>query len=442
MKKYSRREFIDHAAKGTAGLLVLPLAGRAITQRSGSSLSNSRVVTVSDDNSISGNQFNQAVIQQMVDSGIRSLTGIEDAGEAWKSLFPGLNQNSVIGIKINCIASGMPSHPEVTYSVCNALTSMQVNGASFPENNIIIWDRTTGELRNAGYSINTDSSGIRCFGTNQSGVGYSSTNYDVNGSSQKISTILTDMSDYLVNLYVLKNHGMAGVTLGLKNHYGTCNSPGSLHGGHCDPFIPALNALSPIKDKHIISIGDAITGIISGGPSGTPQVSPKSLIFSTDPVAGDTVARQMLKDHGTADSSINSATHIDTAAGSSYNLGIADPSQIEQILVENPSTNIKDPNIENKLPSQFQLFQNYPNPFNSETTLSYQLNKGSKVRVDIFDLHGKFVYRVVDQHQSPGYYRFNWDSRNSSGILVPSGIYFASFNIDGIRQNFKMQLIK
>jgi hypothetical protein len=200
--------------------------------------------------------------------------------------------------------------------------------------------------------------------------------------------------------------------------------------------------LSPIKDKHIISIGDAITGIISGGPSGTPQVSPKSIILSADPVACDTVARQMLKDYGTSDYSINRATHINTAANSPYSLGIADPGQIEQILVQNPSTNINDPNIENKLPSKFQLFQNYPNPFNSETTLSYQLNKGSKVRIDIFDLHGKLIHRIVDQRQSPGYYRFTWDSRKSSGTPVPSGIYFACFNINGIRQNFKMQLIK
>ena len=66
------------------------------------------------------------------------------------------------------------------------------------------------------------------------------------------------MSDYMINLSVLKNHGTAGVTLSMKNHYGTCDDPGSIHGGYCDPYIPALNNLSPIRDKQVLNICDAI----------------------------------------------------------------------------------------------------------------------------------------------------------------------------------------
>jgi len=442
MKKYSRRDFLDQTAKGAAGLLVLPLSGQVSARTSALALSGSRVVTVSDDNALYDTQLNKAVIQNMVDTGIRSLTNIEDVGEAWKSLFPGITQESTIGIKVNCIAKAMSSHPEVTYSISNGLISMQFDGVSFPENNIIIWDRTSGELRNAGYSINTASNGIRCFGTNQSGVGYSSTTYDVHGRSQKLSSILTDMSDFLINLFVLKNHGTAGVTLGMKNHYGTCNGPGSLHSNSCDPYIPALNALAHIKDKQVISIGDAIAGIISGGPSGTPQVYPKSLIFGQDPVACDTVAMQMLKDYGTSDYSINKATHINSAANFPYNLGTNASGQIEQIFVENPSTSLENPRTNNNIASDFQLFQNYPNPFNSGTTLSYQLFKETKVRIDIFDVRGQLIHRVIDQRQYPGYYRFTWNARNSNGVPFPSGTYIASFELYGIRQNFKMQLIK
>lgn len=73
------------------------------------------------------------------------------------------------------------------------------------------------------------------------------------GRSQRLSKIVTEMADYMINLSVLKNHGIAGATLCLKNHYGTCDKPGDLHSRHADPYIGALNALDPIQKKQCLS---------------------------------------------------------------------------------------------------------------------------------------------------------------------------------------------
>ena len=86
--------------------------------------------------------------------------------------------------------------------------------------------------------------GIRCLATSD-GIGYDeSFAIDVGKSRQVyLSSILTKMCTYLINVPVLKDHSIAGVTLSMKNHYGTIDNPGSLHGPtySCNPYIPALN---------------------------------------------------------------------------------------------------------------------------------------------------------------------------------------------------------
>ncbi len=269
----------------------------------------------------------------MTDSGIQSLTGLHDIGEAWKSIFPFINSSSVIAIKVNCINSNMPTHPEVTNAVVNGLKMMSFGGELFPENNIIIYDRVSTELIECGYTVNYTDIGVRCYGTG--GAGYSSEYYDVNGTNQTISKIVTEEADYLINISVLKNHNMSGVTLCLKNHYGTCRFPSLLHRTDCDPYIPALNALAPIRNKHCLNICDAILGIYTGGPTGLPQFAPNTLIMSKDIVAVDYWGREILADNGCP--TISDAHHIDTAASAPYNLGTNDPAQMEVVYVNDPT---------------------------------------------------------------------------------------------------------
>jgi uncharacterized protein (DUF362 family) len=452
MKKYTRRDFIEHTAKGTAGLIAYPIVNKSSAVLHGTTKSNSRVVVVKDDNAALGHKLDKSVIQTMMDEGIQKSSGINDVGEAWKSFFPGITQEKVIGIKINCIArqdnmSGLATHPEVVNCMVNGLTKMQVDGAPFPENNIIIWDRAEFEMTRAGYTINKGSTGVRCMGTRyeimrngRSSTGYSTeVSYKVNGVAQYLSNILVNKIDYLINANVLKNHVYSGVTLSLKNHYGTCWNPYAMHFRDCDPYIAALNNLDPIKNKQVLNVCDAIHAIYNNGPMGAPQAVTKTLIFSADPVAHDYTGLQMLKDLGC--STIYKSDHIYTAADQ-YNLGTYDPNNIDMITVENPSTEVDFKPNDIEQPIDFHLFQNYPNPFNAQTTISYQLNKPAKVRFDIFNIQGSLVRSLINEEQDTGHFQIIWDGISNKARSMPSGTYIARLQIFNKVQMIKMQLTK
>ncbi|OYT13306.1 MAG: hypothetical protein B6I19_05800 [Bacteroidetes bacterium 4572_114] len=186
-----RRTFIKLVSVAGVGSMVFPFKAWA----SGTSR-NSRIVSVTDDLATNGLNIDKDVVQTMMDSGIMELAQIWDVGSAWKSLFPDITADKTIAIKVNCASPGLPSHPIVTEAIANSLTKMPFGGSFFPENNIIIFERTDYELINAGFTINASSSGVRCFGTNHSGVGFSSQTYPVNGQNKKISRIVSDMADY------------------------------------------------------------------------------------------------------------------------------------------------------------------------------------------------------------------------------------------------------
>jgi uncharacterized protein (DUF362 family) len=323
---FNRRNFVKIlSAIGATGFINPPKLFPSFVQTA-----KSRLVIVEDKKAINDTSINKEIAQKMVDDGVRSLTNINDIGKAWKSFFPNISSKSIIAIKVNCRFFSMPTHPEVTYAVVNGLKKMIFDGTAFPENNIIIYDNFKAQLKKSGYTINTSEQGVRCFSSDTT-VGYSEQSFDVNGTSQRLSKVVTEIADYLINISVLKNHdSVSGVTLCLKNHFGTCDNPRDMHSNSGDPFIAELNALPPIKEKQCVNICDALFGIRSGGPDGFPQFKANVIIMSKDIVAVDYWGRKILENNGCK--SIKQASHIDTAA-TKYKLGTNDPSKMEVINI-------------------------------------------------------------------------------------------------------------
>jgi uncharacterized protein (DUF362 family) len=428
-----RRTFMKIVSVTGAGALVIPrklLAGFAPQQLT-------RVVIIEDSNATSGLAVDGDVVRSMMNCAIMRLTDIYNVGDAWKSLFPGISESSVVAIKVNCINSSLSTHPDVAHAAAEGLSQMTFGATPFPENNIIIYDRTNGELTSAGYILNTSSTGVRVFGTNQSGVGYSSEAYDVNGVNRKLSTIITEMADFMINISVLKNHGMAGVTLCLKNHYGTCDLPGTLHGGtYCDPYIPALNATGPIRTKQLVSICDALLGIRSGGPSGSPQFTSNKLIVSSDPVATDYWGREELLANGCT--TTGNANHVDTAAGAPYNLGTNDPDDMDVVTITNTAGVGGDASI----PRGFVLRQSSPNPFRDQTRLSFYASRSDQVSLTVYDAEGRRVRRLLERELGAGWHQVPWDGRNDSGGRVAAGVYFCQLKAAGFEKAVVMQYVR
>jgi hypothetical protein len=77
-----------------------------------------------------------------------------------------------------------------------------------------------------------------------------------------------------------------------------------------------------------------------------------------------------------------------------------------------------------EVPTNFELFQNYPNPFNPETTIKYALPNLSNIAIEIFDVIGRPLRKVVVNNQEPGFFEFRWNGEDANGQSVGSGIFF------------------
>jgi hypothetical protein len=105
---------------------------------------------------------------------------------------------------------------------------------------------------------------------------------------------------------------------------------------------------------------------------------------------------------------------------------------VKSAIDENPSP----------VPITFQLYQNFPNPFNPSTIISYDLPGAEYVTLDLYNILGQRVVRLVENLQAAGSYQVAWDSRDDNGRRVSSGIYLARLSTSSHTSTIKMSLLK
>jgi len=279
---------------------------------------------------VKGMTPNISLIKQMMDSGITLLTGTNNQKDAWKSLF---HEDERVGIKINGLGADiLVGNYQICWAIVDALKSIGVK-----ENNIIIWDQYQNFFLSSGFKINRSFKGVRTYTTDGGGgkealdSGSSHREYDSGYGAVKVSKILTEEVDSLINIGLLKDHGLAGVSIALKNiSHGVISHPDNFHDNSCDPFIAAINSIPVIKDKIKLHICNGIVGLYEGGPM--PQKrhtwNDNRIILSRDPVALDTIGMNIIegkrkeKNLRSLFNRPNLPVHIETAA--KYGLGVTD----------------------------------------------------------------------------------------------------------------------
>jgi len=97
---------------------------------------------------------------------------------------------------------------------------------------------------------------------------------------------------------------------------------------------------------------------------------------------------------------------------------------------------------ENSIPIQYALHQNYPNPFNPATTIRYDLPKQSYVTITVYDMLGREVTTLVNQHQNAGSKSILWNATNFYGKTVSNGIYLCRIQAGDYIDTNKMILLK
>ena len=74
--------------------------------------------------------------------------------------------------------------------------------------------------------------------------------------------------------------------------------------------------------------------------------------------------------------------------------------------------------------SQLVLNQNRPNPFNPSTVITFELPESGLARLEIYDVAGRRIAKVVDETLDAGPQRALWSGRDENGRPVASGVYF------------------
>ena len=74
--------------------------------------------------------------------------------------------------------------------------------------------------------------------------------------------------------------------------------------------------------------------------------------------------------------------------------------------------------IETRVPETFDITSISPNPLNAGTRIHYFISEQTKIRIDIFDINGRFFQNIKDDIVAKGHHVIRWDAPGA-----PSGTY-------------------
>ena len=315
----TRRRFLRQTSKGVVGM-GLALGGITSTTKNAFAQLGRQsggppgeiveeeltpLVEARSDKVWNGDVLDEGVVSEMIDRAMMKLTGLDSAKEAWKDF---VLPTDIVGIKINPLAGEqLSTHRIIVDKIIEGL-----HGAGILSNQIIIWDRFESHLINAGYEINQTDQGVRCFASDSGGVGYDDevfyeTEKDVeirreNGSIlSRYTKLLTKEFTVVINVPVMKHHGIAGVSGCLKNlAFGSVDNTSRFHSNpiNCNPAIADIYAHAVLKDKVVLNLVDALLAAFNGGPTYTPDGVWQygGILVSQDPVALDQIIYQTIEE--------------------------------------------------------------------------------------------------------------------------------------------------
>jgi hypothetical protein len=286
-KSISRRQFIKSASAAAIGTTLL-LSGQETTApvKSG----RSRVVLVRDLNVLDENGNPQyVVVEEMLDAGIKALTGMPDPHSAWKTI---IKPDDIVGIK----------------------------------NNRWPYLRTTAEVEN------TIKKRVIEVGVKEANISVDDLGVLQNPVFQKATA--------LINARPMRSHHWAGVGSLIKNYIMFIPEPITIHPDSCADLASIWN-LPVVKGKTRLNVLVMFTPQFhSFGPhSFNPKYVWKyyGLMLGFDPVAVDATGLRIIeairREYFAEERPLNPpAKHI-AIADSKYHLGTADPQKIELVKI-------------------------------------------------------------------------------------------------------------
>ena len=272
------------------------------------------VYAVHEPDAIKSYEANPRVVREMVNRLVLAVTGQSDVAKAWASL---VAPNDRVGIKI-CAAGGelFTTHHDIVNAIVDGLAA-----AGHPRSSIIVWDRSLGGIKEAGYRPGTDGYQLRSIAPHD---GYDAKavlsaplagklvwgDFEYVGDTGKMplladaeatsnvshfSKIISSEVDKVINVPVMsvsETNGIAGcmynMTIPNIDNWRRF-AQGSRFGAESLGEIYS-NAL--IAKKVVFNLMDGLIAQYAGGPQPQPNyaIHHATLYASKDPVALDAVA--------------------------------------------------------------------------------------------------------------------------------------------------------
>jgi uncharacterized protein (DUF362 family) len=286
-----------------------------------------------------------AVVREMMERGMRALTGEASTLAAWRRFF---EPSDVVGIKVN--AGGRPfcvSSPVIVAEIARQLLAVGLR----PEQ-IVVYERFFNQLTEADYAPHLPAGAV-IHAAERGNRATEQRDYDPatyveaqffgeEDTRSNMMRLVSERVTKIVNVPNMKDHGATGVTGCLKNvAYGSFSNVARTHARgvtHTLTAVGTLAAVEPLRSRSVLQVMDGLRAVWHGGPfAPTPRYlfHPRQILFGTDPVAIDRLLLDVIDDKRKAEGAISIWDR--SAASLRFNDGVArDADPNVNILIREP----------------------------------------------------------------------------------------------------------
>jgi len=278
------------------------------------------VYAIHNADSIKQYKSNPRVVREMVNRLVLAVTGESDIGKAWGSL---VSPSDRVGIKISAAGGDLfTTHHDIVNAIVDGLVA-----AGHPRSSIVVWDRSLGGIREAGYRPGGEGYQVKAIAPHD---GYDAkatqsaplvgrlvwgdfefvgdtgkmplfADTDVTSNVSHFSKIISGDVDKVINVPVMsvsETNGIAGCIYNMtipnidnwrRFAQGSRFGAGSLAEIYANPLI---------AKKVVFNLMDGLVAQYAGGPQPQPNyaVHHATLYASKDPVALDAIALKRLEE--------------------------------------------------------------------------------------------------------------------------------------------------
>ena len=278
------------------------------------------VYAVRNPDSIKQYKTNPHIVREMVNRLVMAATGQSDVAKAWGSL---ISPGERVGIKISAAGGELfTTHHDIVNAIVDGLAA-----AGHPRSSIIVWDRSLGGIKEAGYRPSSDGYQLKSIAPHE---GYDAkavlsaplagklvwgdfeyvyntgemplvADAEATSNVSHFSKIIANDVDKVINVPVMsvsERNGIAGciynMTIPNVDNWRRF-AQGSRFGAES---LAEIYASQLIAKKVVFNLMDGLLGQYAGGPQPQPNYAlhHATLYASRDPVALDAIALKRLEE--------------------------------------------------------------------------------------------------------------------------------------------------